>query len=415
MSENAIYGKVYCRGQIVEAGIEFDGERIGRIGKSVRGRRVRGLILPAAIDVHVHFRDFEEKHKETIESGSLSAIHGGVCLVVDQPNCKPAVDRPEVYFERMKKAEKKLYCDYSLNFALTKHNLSKLGKYIEVIKERYYLPAVGEVFLEHSNPDMQVDYSQLELIAMRGELGNVKLSVHAEDANLCKPGFPNFMYRPEEAEVVAVKKTLEAVGGNVHFCHISSEKSLEVLNTFRKSSGSACTCEVTPHHMLLSVRDYEWLREFVNVNPPLREKPLLERLNEIDLIASDHAPHTPEEKKNGAPGFPGVETMYPIVVQMIKDGILGTGAVEKLTSVPAKVFGFDKFGYGWIEEGMLANLAVFDLSKEVRISSSILHSACGWTPYEGFRATFPSEVYLRGCRVVPETEAVGRTLSNRFD
>ncbi len=409
MSENSIYGKIYCRGGIIEAGMEFEGGRIKKIGKSIRGRKVKGLILPAAIDVHVHFRDFEERHKETIESGSLSAIHGGVCLVVDQPNCKPAVTKPEIYLERARRAEKKLYCDYSLNFALTKSNLPELGNYLKKIAERYYVPAVGEVFLEHSNPEMQVGYSELEKASGAVEKAGIRLSVHAEDAELCKPGTPNFLYRPEEAEVEAVKKTLEAVRCKTHICHVSSERSLELLR------GSGLTCEVTPHHMLFSVKDYERLKDFVNVNPPLREKPLLERLNDVDIIASDHAPHTPEEKKDGAPGFPGVETMYPIVVQLIADGVLGTGAVEKLTSSPAKVFGFDRFGYGWIEEGMLANFAVFDLSKEVRISSGMLHSLCGWTPYEGFKAIFPSEVYLRGVRVIPEEEAMGRVLSNQIN
>ena len=409
MSDGSIYGKIYCRGSIVEAGIEFEDGRIRRIGKNVRGREVKGLILPAAIDVHVHFRDFEERHKETIESGSLSAIHGGVCLVVDQPNCKPAVTKPEVYFERVERAEKKLYCDYSLNFALTRKNLPKIGDYIEQVSERYFVPAVGEVFLEHSSPEMQVDYSDLERACHALEGTGVLMSVHAEDASLCKPGTPNFLYRPEEAEVVAVKRTLEVagkgVGGKVHICHVSSEKTLDVLRTCK-----TVTCEVTPHHMLFSVKDYDRLKEFVNVNPPLREKPLLERLNEVDIIASDHAPHTPDEKRDGAPGFPGVETMYPVIVHLIAEGVLGTGAVEKLTSSPAKAFGFDRLGYGWIEEGMFANLAVFDLSEEVRISASSLHSLCGWTPYEGFKAIFPSEVYLRGERVVPGEVAAGRVL-----
>ncbi len=393
---NCIYGRVYCRGMLIEAGIEFDNGVITRIGKSLKGRSVRGVILPSAIDVHVHFRDFEEKHKETIESGSLSAMHGGVCLVVDQPNCKPVVDSAEVYFRRMEKA-KKLYCDYSLNLALTRNNFTRIAEIVRKIREKHYLPAVGEVFLQHPNPDLQVDYSILKRVC-----GSVRTTVHAEDAELVRcNSIPNFECRPEEAEVRAVEKCISC---SCHFCHISTEKALDLI------SNSSSTCEVTPHHLLLSEKDYERLGEFVNVNPPLRKKPLLERLNDFDVIASDHAPHTPEEKKEGLPGFPGVETMYPILVSLIKDGLIGLGAIDKLTSTPARIFGFDRFGYGSIEVGKLANFAVFDLSKETKVSARSLHSLCGWTPYEGFKVIFPSEVWLRGERVLPEVAENGRIM-----
>ncbi len=401
-----MYGKILYRGRIVEAGIEVEGERIKKIGKSVKGRKVRGLILPAAIDVHVHFRDFREKHKETIESGSLSAIHGGVCLVVDQPNCNPAIIDSEIYEERMRKAKKKLYCDYALNFALTEKNREKIEDEIKKVSKKYFVPAVGEVFLQHSQ-GLQVSYDTL--FSLKADMITVTITVHAEDAELVKcNSIPNFDCRPEEAEVKAVEMCIKGLK-KCHFCHISTVKALDVICKTKKDF----TKEVTPHHMLLSVKDYERLGSFVNVNPPLRSKPLLKYLDSFEVIASDHAPHTPEEKKEGLPGFPGVETMYPIIVSLIKEGVIGLKAIDKLTSNPARIFGFDKFGYGEIEEGMLANFAVFDFSKECRISSRNLHSLCGWTPYEGYKAVFPSEVWLRGERVLPDVEAggaIGRVL-----
>ncbi len=397
MSVSGIYGRVLYRGRIVETGVEFENGRITKINKRVKGKKLRGLILPAAIDVHVHFRDFEEKHKETIESGSLSAIHGGVCLVVDQPNCKPVVDSAVRYFRRMERASK-LYCDYSLNLALTNSNWRKIGKILREVGKRYFVPAVGEVFLEHSSPELQVRYDVLERVS-RIHL----LTVHAEDPEMVDNCSPNFKCRPEKAETLAVEKCIKILGRG-HFCHISTVEAAKLI------SNTSFTCEVTPHHLLLSTRDCDRLGEFVNVNPPLREKPLLEHLNSFDVIASDHAPHTPEEKKDGAPGFPGVETTYPLLVSLIKDGVVGIGAVEMLTSKPAGIFGFDKFGYGSIEVNNLANFAVFDLSREERISARRLHSICGWTPYEGFKAVFPSEVWLRGEPVVPGDVAVGRKL-----
>ena len=398
---NRIFGKVLYKGRIVEAGIEFE-ETILKVGKNVKGNKVKGLILPAAIDVHVHFRDFNESHKETIETGSLSAIHGGVCLVVDQPNCKPVVDSLEIYEKRMRKAEKKIYCDYSLNLALTNSNCGKIAEILEKLRKKYTVPAVGEVFLEHTNPDLQISYETLRNVL---ETNKIRLTIHAEDPKLVEAGTPNFKYRPEEAEVSAVNSCLMLSRTELlHFCHISTTTALELLKN------SSSTCEVTPHHLLLSIKDYSRLKEFINVNPPLRERPLLEHLNDFDVIASDHAPHTPEEKKDGLPGFPGVETMYPIIVSLIKDGIIGIGAVERLTSIPAKIFGFDRLRYGEIEVGKFANFAVFDFSKETRINSRNLHSMCGWTPYEGFKAIFPNEVWLRGERVIPEEARLGRVL-----
>ena len=400
MSVSGIYGKVLYRGRIVETGIEFENGRITGISRRVKGRKVRGLILPAAIDVHVHFRDFEEKHKETIESGTLSAIHGGVCLVVDQPNCRPVVDSAERYFRRMERASK-LYCDYSLNLALTNSNWRKIGEILQEVSKRYFVPAVGEVFLEHSSPELQVGYEVLERVS--GVSGIHTLTIHAEDPDMVDSCSPNFKCRPEKAEILAVEKCVKILDRG-HFCHISTVEAAKLI------SNTGFTCEVTPHHLLLSIKDYGRLGEFVNVNPPLREKPLLEHLNSFDVIASDHAPHTPEEKKEGAPGFPGVETTYPLLVSLIKDGVVGIGAVEMLSSKPAEIFGFDKFGYGSIEVNNLANFAVFDLSEEERISARRLHSLCGWTPYEGFKAVFPKEVWLRGEQVVPGDVAVGRRL-----
>ncbi len=392
----SLYGKLLYKDRIVEAGIEVEDGRIKRIGKNIKGRKVRGLILPAAIDVHVHFRDFKEKHKETIESGSLSAIYGGVCLVVDQPNCKPPILDAKTYEERMKKAEKRLYCDYTLNFGLVESNSKKLVDEVSKVSEKYFVPAVGEVFLQHN--EMQVSYETL----FEFSKSNLNITIHAEDPELVKcNSIPNFDCRPEEAEITAVKKCVDNIKEG-YFCHLSTLKALKIAKNFKK--------EVTLHHLLLTKKDYNRLNYLVNVNPPLRDEPLLKYLNDFDVIASDHAPHTIDEKKDGLPGFPGVETTYPILVNLIKEGIVGIKAVEMLTLSPAKIFGFDKFGYGCLDEGMLANFVVFDFSKECKINARNLHSKSGWTPYEGFKAIFPSEVWIRGERVIPEEICLGKVL-----
>ncbi|RLI89903.1 MAG: dihydroorotase [Archaeoglobales archaeon] len=388
-------GKILYRGEILEAGIEFD-ERILRVSKELSGKAVRGIILPAAIDVHVHFRDFREKHKETIESGSLSALHGGICLAIDQPNCKPAITDEEAYFERVKKAEKKSHVDYALNLGLTEENSGKIEGIISKICERgYFLPAIGEVFLQHDS--MQVSYDTLEKVK-----DVYRLSLHAEDAELiaCNE-VPNFKCRPPEAEIEAVKKCVKI--GSFHFCHVSTIDALNVIAATDSSS------EVTPHHLLLSTEDSERLNGFVNVNPPLRSKEnvlaMLENIDLADVIASDHAPHTPEEKKDGMSGFPGVETLYPLMLNLVRKGAIGLKTVvERLSTNPALIFSLR--GYGGIEVGNYANLAVFDFSKVEKIKAEKLHSLAGWTPYEGFEAVFPTNVFIRGVEAISDGEVL---------
>ncbi len=393
-----IRGKIFYKNKFIEAGIEVEEGRIKRIGKLVKGREVDGIILPAGIDVHVHFRDFRESHKETIESGSISALYGGICLVVDQPNTNPPIENFEIYEERVKKAEKESYVDYALNLALTKRNLEKINETISKISEKYFLPAVGEVFIQHNDENFQVGYE---------DLGKVKhkLTIHAEDPKLVQRGNPNFLYRKREAEIVAIRKCLEI--GNFHFCHISTKDGAEMI------SKSKSTFEFSPHHLLLSEEDYSRIGDLINVNPPLRKRSEVEWLFKnfclADVLASDHAPHLVEEKKEGASGFPGVEVMYPIFVYLASKGLVDFNElVEKIAVNPAKIFGFRD--YGEIEEGKYANFAVFDLKKVETIRTSKLHSLCGWTPYEGFKAVFPEEVYIRGEEVKKSETKLGKSL-----
>ena len=132
---------------------------------------------------------------------------------------------------------------------------------------------------------------------------------------------------------------------------------------------------------------------------------ILRNIDKADVIASDHAPHPIEDKKNGAPGFPGVETLYPLMLNLVKKGIVDLKTlVEKIVINPAKIFGFDK--YSGIEIGNYANLAVFDFSEVRKIRADDLHSKAGWTPYEGFEAIFPKVVFVRGVRALDNGEVL---------
>jgi dihydroorotase len=391
-----ISGTFFYHGRLVDGCIEVEDGVIKNISKHGKGKEIKGIIMPAGIDVHVHFRDFKESYKETIESGSLSALYGGICLVVDQPNTNPPVVDVETYFKRMRIAEKTSYIDYALNLGLTEENKNEITDIMSEIEEVYRIPAIGEVFLEHKT--MQVSYETLKYVR---NITDKLITVHAEDAELITDS------RPKEAEIKAVEKCLKI--GDFHFCHISTAEALEIIHR------SNSTAEVTPHHLLFSSKDTDF-----RVNPPLRSCEdridLIKNIHKADVIASDHAPHTLEEKKEGLPGFPGVEVMYPIFFYMAKKGYIGLDLiVEKLALNPAKIFGFDL--YGGIDVGCYANLAVFDPTNETVIKAEKLHSKAGWTIYEGLKAIFPKVVFIRGVKALEDGEVLidkgfGKTLKN---
>ncbi len=385
-----ISGKFFYRNRIVEGCIVVEDGIIVDIRRNARPNLEfsRGVILPAGIDVHVHFRDFKESYKETIESGSLSALYGGICLVVDQPNTNPPVTDSEIYLERIRKAEKESFIDYALNLGLTEENSGKIREIVEEIEELVRIPAVGEVFLQHRT--IQVSYETLK--SVRGQIEKL-ITVHAEDPVLIE----REDVRPKEAEITAVRKCLSI--GNFYFCHVSTP---EALNMIYNSKSFA---EVTPHHLLLSMGKVE----FGRVNPPLRSEKdrieLLRNLSKADVIASDHAPHTIEDKKEGAPGFPGVETIYPLMLNLVRKGVISLpDLIQRIVINPAKIFRFDR--YSGIEVGNYANLAVFDFSEVRKIKAKDLHSKAGWTPYEGFEAIFPKVVFLRGVRALDEGDVL---------
>ena len=399
-----IFGKIIYGRKLVEAGISIENGIITKIGKQISGKKMKGVIMPAGIDVHVHLRDFEESHKETIKTGTLAALNGGICLVVDQPNTKPFVDSERRYLERIRKAERFVNVDYSLNIGLTRKNYTEIQEIVRKLREMGYNPKVGEVFLCHEREEYRIDYEIIKSL-------KTFLTIHAEDpAHVISNEIPNFKYRKREAEIEAVKKLSD---GGYYFCHVSTKDAAKMI--FKSPS----YIEVTPHHLLLDESDYERLGRLVNVNPPLRMREdrefLLSNFHEIDVLASDHAPHTIEEKMEGASGYPNVETLYPLMMGLVFKGALNIFDLsEKIAKNPAEIFGFK--GYGEIKEGNYANFAVFDISQTERIKTERLHSKCEWTPYEGFEAIFPHTVILRG-EIVKEGgeifEGFGRVYSNR--
>lgn len=382
------------RGRLISAEIGIEDERIKLIRKIVNGDEEidaeGALVTPGFIDIHVHFRDLNESYKEDWFSGSSAAAAGGVTVVVDQPNTKPPVLNLRSFEQKRKEAKRKSIVDFGINGGV-KGNLRELRK----LEERVF--AFGEVFLGPSTGELEIGYRELEE-AMK-VVKKRKFCIHAEDGEMIRRfshlrderAESHSLSRPPECEIFAVKRVLE-ISQNVHFSHISTKGALDLI------SKSSATCEVTPHHLLLSTSDYRRLGNFGIVNPPLRTdedvRALRERIQEIDVLASDHAPHLPEEKEEGASGLPGVETMVPLMMSLVRKGELSLNQLIKMgCENPARIFGIE--GRGRIEEGFYADIVIFE-KREREIRAENLHSKCGWTPYEGFSALHPKIVIRRG-------------------
>ncbi|MFP4188962.1 MAG: dihydroorotase [Halobacteriales archaeon] len=382
----------------VESGV------VTRVAESVRDETVDrtvdadgALVLPGAVDVHVHFREPGATHKEDWRSGSRSAAAGGVTTVVDQPNTQPPTVDGAAFDEKRELAERAVV-DHGINAGVTPD-----WRPDELFDRP--VAAYGEVFMADSTGDMGVDASLFERAVRRvgghGEL----VTVHAEDSD-------EFVevdldtddadvwsrHRPAEAEIAAVERAVEVADEAVHFAHISHPRSVDIIDETRH------TCEVTPHHLLLSRDDLESLGTHGKMNPPLRSENARQRLFDrlvdgaVDCVATDHAPHTRDEKDapvcDAPSGVPGVETVYPLLLALALDGELPLSrAVELVAEAPARVFGFDD--KGGIREGNDADLVLVDETfEEVRPES--LHTRCDWTPFEGFDAVFPRTVLRRG-------------------
>lgn len=375
-----------------------------------RGRH----LLPGAIDVHVHFREPGGSHKETWETGSKSAAAGGVTTVVDQPNTSPPTVDGDA-FDRKADLAVASHVDYGINGGVTPEWEP------EALFDRPLL-ALGEVFLADSTGEMGIDADLFAEAVETAVTHDVPVTVHAEDATLFDESALSgdlggvgttanadawSAYRTAEAEAAAVERALavaDDAGGRIHVAHTSTPEGVDAVAE-SAAAGAAATCEVTPHHLFLSRENAGRLGTFGRMNPPLRSEErragVFERLRDgdVDVVATDHAPHTVGEKRTGladAPsGVPGVETMYPLLLESVRTGELSLERVRDVVAAnPASIFGLDRKGR--IAAGADADFVLVDLTSPREIEAGALHSKCGWTPFEGSRGVFPELTVVRG-------------------
>jgi dihydroorotase len=402
--------KIFTRGSIVEAGIAIDKGKIVKIAKdtnlppaSTKINLKGHITLPGIIDPHVHLRDQQLAYKEDFFTGTSAAASGGVTLVVDMPNNKPVTMDSFSLKERMRLAEKQVLVNVAFNAAFPK----TLEEIAEVVKAG----AVGfKVYLSSRIGGIDVDDDEVLVAALReAAVRGVPVAVHAEDRKIIeerkremetakrKDAEAYVRAHPPEAEVQSIQRVIRLVkksGVQVHFCHLSSALGLNAVLTAKKA-GLPVTCEVTPHNLLLSSEQYRRSGFFALTDPPLRTREDVSALwsalkrGFIDVIASDHAPHTIEEKNvdsvwGAKPGVPGLETTLSLLLTQVNEGRLSLAELVKRTAEePAKIFHLGKRGF--LEEGNWADLVVVDMKREYEIDSSCFLSKARYSPFDGMR------------------------------
>ncbi|MEM1585868.1 MAG: dihydroorotase family protein [Candidatus Bathyarchaeia archaeon] len=424
--------KIYVNNRVIEGGIAIDEGRIVRIAKEANlpsaseKINLNGmLVLPGVIDAHVHLRNQELSYKEDFYSGTCAAANGGVTLVIDMPNNKPVTMSLETLRERMERASRKIVVNVSF--------FSAFPKDIDEIKQIIYAGAKAfKIFLAHKVGGLNPDDERRVVSAFREVAAiNVPVAIHAEDGFLLSKKLKEIGDRDDinaylevhssEAEIKGILRAIRFVresGARAHICHVSTSEGLKTILR-EKSRDLPISCEVTPHHLLLSERDLRRIGNVALVNPPLRPLSDVLYLQQalknglVDIVASDHAPHAFEEKDTSSiwdvsAGIPGIETMLPLMLTMFNKGQIPLQTLVKVLSEnPSRIFGFKDRGQ--IAEGFYADLVVVDLKREWTINSPDFYSKAKFSPFDGWRVMGkPLKTFVNGILVMDEGEIVAK-------
>jgi len=384
---------------------------IGEIGEGLAGETIdaRGLhILPGVIDTQVHFREPGMEHKEDLETGSRSAVFGGVTAVFEMPNTKPPTTSAEALADKVAAATNRMHCDFAFFVGANHDNIDHLAEL-----ERLPGAAGIKVFAGSSTGDLLVD-DEAELARLLATIRR-RASFHSEcesrlreRVSVQRQGDPSSHteWRAETAALASTERLLRLAteaGKRIHILHVSTGAEMELLSLHK----DVASVEVTPQHLTLATPDaYERLGTRAQMNPPLRDRAHQEILwwglqqGVVDVLGSDHAPHTLEEKSNSYPaspsGMPGVQTLVPVMLDHVNAGRLSLARFVDLTSAgPQRLFGIACKGR--IAVGYDADLTIVDLKAERVIEEGWIGSKCGWTPFAGHKVKgWPIGTVVRG-------------------
>ncbi len=396
---------------------------IGSINGASAGETINatGLhILPGVIDSQVHFREPGAEHKETLAAGSRGAVLGGVTSVFEMPNTDPLTTDADALADKVRRGRAGMFCDFAFYVGGTRENISELPEL-----ERLEGAAGVKVFIGSSTGNLLVDDE--ESLSRILAVINRRAAFHSEDEarlverkGLRREGDPtsHTEWRDPQAAMISTERLLRLAhehGKRVHVLHISTGEEMRLLAAHK----DVATVEVTPQHITLTAEEaHAEHGNKVQMNPPLRDAAHQEVLwwgidqGIVDVLGSDHAPHTLEEKAAPYPaspsGMPGVQTLVPIMLDHVKNGRLTLERFVDLTSHgPQRIFGIARKGR--IACGYDADFTIVDMQSECTIEDNWIASVCGWTPFAGRTVgAWPKGTVIRGRRVMWEDEILGQ-------
>jgi dihydroorotase len=356
------------------------------------------VVVPGLIDMHCHLRDFNEAHKETIATGTRAAALGGFTTVVCEPNTAPPMDNSEILQQWISLAQKEGCVNLYTKVCITKGRQGKQLTNLTALTRKPWVVAATD----DGNPVVRDQVMERAFVKAREH--ELLLTPHCEESPATIRAFkeenpliplPDAIarYKREPLYVARDLELAEGTNWRVHICHVSMAESLDLIRRAR-SRWVPVTCEATPHHLTLTEKDAIECGPDAKVNPPLRKREDVEALREglrdgtIDVIASDHAPHTPEEKAQGwkeAPmGVIGLETTVGVVfTALVHPGIITlSAAIERMSSNPAKILGIPG---GSLEVGKPADITIIDLDKKWVVDPDTFASKGRNTPFKGWR------------------------------
>jgi dihydroorotase len=420
-----INGSCYIGGKLVKTDIAINENKIKKIGKiPLNSSKIidatNKVVLPGIIDTQVHFREPGSTDTEDLESGSKAAVLGGVTSLFEMPNTNPPTSNLVEFDRKLQLAKDRMHSNYAFYFGATPDNTDQLSK----LKGLEGCCGV-KLFAGSSTGKLLVDKeADIEKVISNSDR---IVSIHSEDEeilNLRKKfirkndvhSHPE--WRNTECAISSTRRVVkiaERYNKQIHVLHVSTKDEVDFLAMHKKN----VTFETTPQHLTLYAPDcYDKLGTYAQMNPPLRSKEHYDRLwtaiknNIVDVLGSDHAPHSKENKNkeypNSPSGMPGVQTIFPVMMDHVNNGKLSLKQLIKLMCEnPCKIFGIKNKGF--IEEGYDADLTIVDMNKEVIIKDEIIASKCGWTPFNNYKVKgFPTGTIINGNLVMSDGKIVSK-------
>ena len=416
-------GSCYIDGKLTKTDIGLSGNKIKKIGKiELNSAKVYDatdkVVLPGIIDTQVHFREPGSTDAEDLESGSRAAVLGGITSLFEMPNTNPPTSNLVEFDKKLQAAKNRMHSNYAFYFGATPDNTDQLAK----LKDVEGCCGV-KLFAGSSTGNLLVD-KEADIEKVISSSDRI-VSIHSEDEDIIKLR-KKFIKKgdvhshPEWRNVECamsstrrVVKIAERYNKKIHVLHITTKEEVDFLAMHKKN----VTFETTPQHLTLYAPDcYEKLGSYAQMNPPLRTKEHYDRLwvaiknNVVDVLGSDHAPHLKENKDkeypNSPSGMPGVQTIFPVMLNHVNNGKLTLQQlINLMCENPCKIFGIKNKGF--IKEGYDADLTIADMNKEVIIKNEMIASKCGWTPFNNYKVKgFPVGTIVNGNLVMSDGKVI---------